>query len=924
MAQYESLRGERLEVKVVYASSAEELHSATNLEMLPLEGEAAQTWSNLGWVSDKYCTFPQTLVFQLEASALLKELRIVSHEAFIGKRIELFVGVANEFRACDFRRMGHIYFSSNKQTGFTARETKLIRLDTTANFVKLQITECHNTVRNLYEQVSLISVEIYGIKNVPHVSEFNIDFSPAVKSKNFKASEDPTSSFILPKLGDWGALKASNSIATDTTVNEVDEVLLSLGLGFDLVAASRPAATMEHVTQRVLDVVESEKKRAVSREDFKLAQKLQEQVNKLREIGTTLITEEEQKYYAIARDDYEAASKANLNISRMKTMRREIAEVNKYRLEALKGPAKKSPMKKKPMPPPKKLAPIGTPSPKQRVLRGGNNRTNSRSTDGERKIRPAVTADGVHGETYAALQIQKIRRGKIARKEFDRKKKVALFITAKLIGDRVRRNLSSRQKQVIQEAKERRIMAEDEKKAAIKIQALHRGKKSRQDMDLNKKKMLDDAAEQRRMKEQEIAAKEAIQSAKEKEVEEQEEVKAATKIQASFRGTQARNELKTQDELVDRNERPVGRAFRGTKKVDPFGQEIEGEKSPLPTPSQTPRKRANPNDPLQSALEDWVSENLPDRNPIYPQLLEGFERHAADDIIKSFGETVAACAWSKNWKFRGAAAATVAGAVQELHGDISNRYIASCYLCQKLLTDTNPSVASRTILLLRKVTENSFMKKIPKDQLYAGLDHVFPSLFSRTGDSQKALRRNAQNAIVALGKNFLGPHYVCRKLIECEAMTAKSVRTICGVNTTMLKVCEEFGFTKASGMTYKSVMTVASKYMRHPNIDVRTVAMNLVVFAYSKAGAKVEKHLIGINTSTLDILGAKLKDSANEKAKAGGKGAPQLSSWVWTDAKLIDYIKKETGPKDARPLPKIQRHEGKDKKKMKQVRKPRK
>ena len=102
-------------------------------------------------------------------------------------------------------------------------------------------------------------------------------------------------------------------------------------------------------------------------------------------------------------------------------------------------------------------------------------------------------------------------------------------------------------------------MAEDEKKAAIKIQALHRGKKSRQDMDLNKKKMLDDAAEQRRMKEQEIAAKEAIQSAKEKEVEEQEEVKAATKIQASFRGTQARNELKTQDELVDRNERPVGK-----------------------------------------------------------------------------------------------------------------------------------------------------------------------------------------------------------------------------------------------------------------------------------------------------------------------------------------------------------------------------
>ena len=106
-------------------------------------------------------------------------------------------------------------------------------------------------------------------------------------------TEDPTSSFILPKLGNWGAMKASNSIATDTTVNEVDEVLLSLGLGFDLVAASRPATSIDTVTQRVLDVVESEKKRAVSREDFKLAQRLQEQVNKLRDIGVHLITEEE-------------------------------------------------------------------------------------------------------------------------------------------------------------------------------------------------------------------------------------------------------------------------------------------------------------------------------------------------------------------------------------------------------------------------------------------------------------------------------------------------------------------------------------------------------------------------------------------------------------------------------------------------------
>ena len=82
-------------------------------------------------------------------------------------------------------------------------------------------------------------------------------------------------------------------------LNEVDQVLLSLGLGFDLVAASRPAVTMDLATQRLLAVVESEKDRAVNREDFVKAQKIQEQINQLRDIGIQLIIEEAHKQGAI-------------------------------------------------------------------------------------------------------------------------------------------------------------------------------------------------------------------------------------------------------------------------------------------------------------------------------------------------------------------------------------------------------------------------------------------------------------------------------------------------------------------------------------------------------------------------------------------------------------------------------------------------
>ena len=98
-------------------------------------------------------------------------------------------------------------------------------------------------------------------------------------------TDDPTSKFVLPKLGEWNALESHSQISTDADVNEVDQVLLSLGLGFDLVAASRPQVTMDLATQRLLTVVEGEKDRAVNREDFAKAQKIQEQINQLRDIN---------------------------------------------------------------------------------------------------------------------------------------------------------------------------------------------------------------------------------------------------------------------------------------------------------------------------------------------------------------------------------------------------------------------------------------------------------------------------------------------------------------------------------------------------------------------------------------------------------------------------------------------------------------
>ena len=152
----------------------------------------------MGWVSGKYCTYPQTLIFEIsETSALLKELRIVSHEYLIGKRMELYVAIGDDFRTCDFRRIGHIYFSSNRQTGFTAREKKVINLDATANFFKIAITES-NTLKICTSKLAWYQLKLMESRN--HVSNLKVAYVSPMKTKLNMPTDDPHLSFCITKI----------------------------------------------------------------------------------------------------------------------------------------------------------------------------------------------------------------------------------------------------------------------------------------------------------------------------------------------------------------------------------------------------------------------------------------------------------------------------------------------------------------------------------------------------------------------------------------------------------------------------------------------------------------------------------------------------------------------------------------------------
>ena len=199
-------------------------------------------------------------------------------------------------------------------------------------------------------------------------------------------------------------------------------------------------------------------------------------------------------------------------------------------------------------------------------------------------------------ETSSALLIQKMHRGKQQRKILGQKYKIVLHIQAAYRGNRVRRNLTPQQKQTLAEAKEKRLEIEAEKASATKIQAVFRGRKTRDNLPTTHKDSIELAKNTRIAEEKgkEIAAKKIQQTYKAKKANE--ENNAAAKIQASFRGKQARRQVDNKRKGMSRNERPLGAGFHNFKEVDPFGQPIERkekqQKNTQPPPQQQQEEEA--------------------------------------------------------------------------------------------------------------------------------------------------------------------------------------------------------------------------------------------------------------------------------------------------------------------------------------------
>ena len=258
----ESRKWQKIPFRIVHVSSEDEEHSVREL--------LNRTPFSRGWLSSRFCNYPQELLIEFQKPIKMREIQFLSHQYSIASKIEIFILPPQSEK---FKKIGYLTLDSNERSNFQARELKTVYTDYFCTRVKFNLLRCHQNSHNIYSQVGLIGLSILG------------EFPSIMNEKNnFEGSE---------KLE--------------------DEMMYD-------------PATLKRLKNLYIA-----KKKAVDLEDFDEAKRIKVAIDSLKSVSRSLIQLEERKKIAIKNDDFDAAKLIKYEIDRLRNMvaRANINETNR-------------------------------------------------------------------------------------------------------------------------------------------------------------------------------------------------------------------------------------------------------------------------------------------------------------------------------------------------------------------------------------------------------------------------------------------------------------------------------------------------------------------------------------------------------------------------------------------------------------------
>ena len=249
----ETRKWQKIPFRIVQVSSQDEEYNVREL--------LSHTPFSRGWLSSRFCDYPQQLLIEFPKPIKMREIQFLSHQYSIATKIEIFILPPQSEK---FKKIGYLSLDSNERSNFQARELKTVYTDYLCVRVKFNLLRCHNNSHNIYNQVGLIAISVLG--EYPNV--------------------------------------IGNIIENNMNLENLDKL--------------EDEMIYDPATLKRLKELYKAKKKAVELEDFDEAKRIKVAIDSLKSVSQSLIQLEERKKIAIKNDDFDAAKLIKYEIERLR------------------------------------------------------------------------------------------------------------------------------------------------------------------------------------------------------------------------------------------------------------------------------------------------------------------------------------------------------------------------------------------------------------------------------------------------------------------------------------------------------------------------------------------------------------------------------------------------------------------------------
>ena len=257
-----------------------------------------------GWISNRYCTYPQEILIQFPTMVNIRQINILINECKIPKTIELIncipIGDKNKFIINNnniskiipaefmYENIGYIKLSTNVESNYKARELRKIYININTEFIKLKINRNHPNNLNMFCQVGIVSLDFLGTKKeIPKKKEEKINIPENAENNN---------------------------------INDTIESLFDVGINADEVKEEFIDGKMDKETNDKLKELIEEMNKKKENEEYDDCKFIKDKIDKIRKISLKIYTLEEEKKEYVNKNDFDKAKEIKFNIDKIKKL----------------------------------------------------------------------------------------------------------------------------------------------------------------------------------------------------------------------------------------------------------------------------------------------------------------------------------------------------------------------------------------------------------------------------------------------------------------------------------------------------------------------------------------------------------------------------------------------------------------------------